>query len=68
MMPGKKRTSKKDAALLELLRNSLAEEEIHQALIGALLSLDKAGTAAMAGGCVLGEAVTVSCSNLGRRR
>lgn len=42
-MLGKKRTAKKDAALLELLRNSLAEEEIRQVLTGALQSLDAAG-------------------------
>ena len=42
-MPAKKKTSKKDVTLLELLRNSLAEEEIRHVLAGALLSLDEAG-------------------------
>ena len=41
-MPAKKKTSKKDVALLELLRNSLAEEEIRHVLAGALLALDEA--------------------------
>ncbi|MDJ0762804.1 MAG: hypothetical protein QNJ97_07415 [Myxococcota bacterium] len=42
-MPGKKKISKKESKLLDLLRSSLSEEEIRQVFAGALLSLDKKG-------------------------